>query len=91
MSAPRKVSFARLHEAFQQPGVTGLSNLPKTLCTSQQKGIQMWYTSEGLEVTLNEATFIIPLNNLAGARFDRPKDVPAVKPFGVANLSKSAS
>ncbi len=69
----RKVVYARLHEAYQQPGELGLGSLPKALSSYKaggQPGIVMWWTPEGLEVEYKNAYFIIPLANVVGATFD---------------------
>lgn len=70
MAAPRKVSYARLHEAYSQPGPSGLGNLPKTLFAASQIGIVMQLTDLGLEVNYKEATFLVPLANLVGVTFE---------------------
>lgn len=68
MSAPRKLSFVKLHEPFQQPG-TPLSTLSKTLSDKGVQAMDMWYTLEGVEVSYHDYKFIIPLANVAGATF----------------------
>lgn len=69
MSQCRKVTYARLHEAYQQPGSITLGAMPKVLNCSEQKDLEMWYTSEGLQVSYKGAHFIIPLANVVGATF----------------------
>lgn len=67
----KRVTFLKLHEAFQQPG-TPISTLSKTL--SWAKGpsqAEMWYTPDGIEVTVNAVTFIVPLANVVGASLEK--------------------
>lgn len=77
MSAPRKISFARLHEAFQQPGIKGLSNLGKTLSQTDQPGIIMFWTGDGLECSYKGENFVVPAANVAGVTIE--KSSPALK------------
>lgn len=67
----RKVSYARLHEAYTQPGPTGLGSLPRTLTAAQQPGIVMNLSELGLEIEYKDTSFFVPLANLVGVTFDK--------------------